>query len=921
MNGKKYRKIIITTVLFILGVIISKFNINLEGKIAEILQTIDNYSFLVAVFLIIGFLCSITYKRKGRYIKMLSELTLFAGAVVIAVRSLNGSIKLDLAIESLVNDGLLLSTVIGRIFLDKISKEDSENAQAESEIETKFGHKPIDKYVLLFDNRKSQCDLVAQIIENEKIISDGYSICISGEWGSGKTSFIEAVLDKLKSGNQKNEEKVPYSVIRINALELENINTLIEYYFKALKNILDEKGAYSGFKSEYKEMVNSFLKIASHDSIADYVTNKLYPQNDYRKSIEELDKLIKDVMKDERIIIVVDDIDRCSDKKVTETMFFVKEIATRSNCVSFFLVEYNKLKESKLIGEFGDGFLEKFFNRVVAINKADYTEILKRFHDPSFEGNIYKVLDYYNHSIESAKETLNHNLKSENYKSYEELLKEAEDDYKDIDSQLSNPRKLIKAHEHYKLLKGVVNEIKGNVNENDYSTYLKKIEYQKQLVLISLLYGFHPDLYTHFECEGIEKIIGNESDKYSIERMLYNEYGDFGTASYKDEKKNFIKLIVSEPNKIIDIANPYDSEFSEYTDYFDKGINLIDKGISFEQCIKVLFKNTGINGGEKYISKAFDLYKSTLSFDKALWALQSERLTYLHKPFIISDFYEYFCNKSCIIENKSYCQQIFKSSSYRILKELLHVFWEYNKLLQDDEKHNNQLSRIDRDINDCKSVKEGTDVVITYLGRVLGVDFKSNDIDGKMNELISNIEQKYSVEYEKLPIYKVIQEIHDRSKKAIKEINALINIEKYVFTELNNHSVNNSTIERLKDFKGKLVEDKRDKDKEDKDKKDKDKHNTVDPYWGIADEFVRFINKVVYSDDVIDDNILNELSSIIAEISKYNDDDAFEYCKFYKLLNERKEKRQKAVKELAVSNEKEEEKPELATLTAESDSK
>jgi len=950
MNGKKYRKIIITTVLFILGMIISKFNINLEGKIAEILQTIDNYSFLVAVFLIIGFLCSITYKRKGRYIKMLSELTLFAGAVVIAVRSFKGSIGMDFWSVCLFwsillgeyfasirkkcidtknctllrraffffqrRDNNKICKLLRKIFYFFNEKDIDRNGQIENT--SVINHKPIKKYNQLYGNRKSQCDLVAKIIENEKIISDGYSICISGEWGSGKTSFIEAVLDKLKSGNQ---EKVDYSVIRINALELENINTLIEYYFKALKNILDEKGAYSGFKSEYKEMVNSFLKIASHDSIADYVTNKLYPQNDYRKSIEELDKLIKDVMKDERIIIVVDDIDRCSDKKVTETMFFVKEIATRSNCVSFFLVEYNKLKESKLIGEFGDGFLEKFFNRVVAINKADYTEILKRFHDPSFEGNIYKVLDYYNHSIESAKETLNHNLKSENYKSYEELLKEAEDDYKDIDSQLSNPRKLIKAHEHYKLLKGVVNEIKGNVNENDYSTYLKKIEYQKQLVLISLLYGFHPDLYTHFECEGIEKIIGNESDKYSIERMLYNEYGDFGTASYKDEKKNFIKLIVSEPNKIIDIANPYDSEFSEYTDYFDKGINLIDKGISFEQCIKVLFKNTGINGGEKYISKAFDLYKSTLSFDKALWALQSERLTYLHKPFIISDFYEYFCNKSCIIENKSYCQQIFKSSSYRILKELLHVFWEYNKLLQDDEKHNNQLSRIDRDINDCKSVKEGTDVVITYLGRVLGVDFKSNDIDGKMNELISNIEQKYSVEYEKLPIYKVIQEIHDRSKKAIKEINALINIEKYVFTELNNHSVNNSTIERLKDFKGKLVEDKRDKDKEDKDKKDKDKHNTVDPYWGIADEFVRFINKVVYSDDVIDDNILNELSSIIAEISKYNDDDAFEYCKFYKLLNERKEKRQKAVKELAVSNEKEEEKPELATLTAESDSK
>ena len=194
MNGKKLRQIIITTTVFILGMIISKFDIKLEGKIAEILQTIDNYSFLIAIVLIIGFLCSITYKRKGRYVKMLCELTLFAGAVVIAVRSLNGSIKMDLEVESLLNDGLLLSTVIGRLGLDKKSKKDTENEKAESELETKFGHRPIDKYGLLFDNRKKQCELVVNIVKNKKIVSDGYSICISGEWGSGKTSFIEAVL-------------------------------------------------------------------------------------------------------------------------------------------------------------------------------------------------------------------------------------------------------------------------------------------------------------------------------------------------------------------------------------------------------------------------------------------------------------------------------------------------------------------------------------------------------------------------------------------------------------------------------------------------------------------------------------------------------------------------------------------------------
>ena len=902
MNGKKIRKIIITTALFFLGMIISRYDIELNGKIAEILQTIDNYSFLIAVFLIIGFLCSITYKSKGRYIKMLSELTLLAGVIVTAVRSFNGSIKLDSEIESLANDGLFLSTVIGRIFLDKKSKKDTENEQAESEIEMKFGHKPIDKYVLLFDNRKSQCDLVANIIKNKKIISDGYSICISGEWGSGKTSFIEALLDNLKSDNQKNEEKVPYSVIRINALELENINTLIEYYFKALKNILDEKGAYSGFKSEYKEMVNSFLKIASHDSIADYVTNKLYPQSDYRKSIEELDKLIKDVMKNERIIVVVDDIDRCSDKKATETMFFVKEIATRSNCVSFFLVEYNKLKESKIIKEFGDGFVEKFFNRVVAINKADYTEILKRFHDQDFEDNMYKVLDYYNHRIESAKVTLKNNTKSESYKSYEELLKEAEDDYKDIDSQLSNPRKLIKAHEHYKLLKGIVEELKENVNENEYIKYLKKIEYQKQLVLISLLYGFHPDLYTDFECESIDKIFRHGSDKCPIHKILYDEYGYFGKASFKDEKKDFIELIVSAPNKIIDIVNPYDSEFAEYTDYLDKDINLINKGISFERCIKVLYHNFGINGGEKYIDKAFDLYKSTLSFDDALCVFQLYKSSLISEHPFISSFYAHFCNENIKIESSSKCQELFSSTYQEILVNLLNAFTSYIFFLDDGQGRYDGLTMKTHEAYHCKAVEEGAVKVINEFGRILKITFISNDVIANMNKIIDCIDEKGKKEDEDFLNYDEIKVIRDTSLQAISEVESLMKIENYIFHKNIAFSDDrpSSIIEKAKRFREAFESD--------------------EGYSSMNDDFNNFITSLCNSDSEISDELLQVLDDTIKKTSKYNKYRAFKYRKFYMKLKKFKEERQNKAKELDISNENKE-SSELDVQTAEADSK
>ncbi len=907
MNGKKLRKIIITTVVFILGMIISRLDIKLEGKIAEILQTIDNYSFLIAVVLIIGFLCSITYKRKGRYIKMLSELTFFAGAVVIVVRSLNGSIKFDLEVETLVNDVLLLSTVMGRIFLDKKSKQDAEYEQAESEIEAKFGHKPIDKYVLLFDNRKNQCDLVAKIIKNEKIISDGYSICISGEWGSGKTSFIEAVLDKLKSDkykadNQKHEEKISYSVIRINALELENINTLIEYYFKALKNILDEKGAYLGFNSEYKEMVNSFLKIASHDSIANYVTNKLYPQSDYRKSINNLDNLIKGVMKNERIIIVVDDIDRCSDKKATETMFFVKEIATRSNCVSFFLVDYEKFKESKLIKEYGDGFLEKFFNRVVAINKADYTEILRRFHDPSFEGNIHKVLDYYNKKVNDAKLAMDTAKDTEVTR---KRLNDAENDLEKLKSQLRNPRKLIKAHEHYELLEGVVKEIKEkidkNENKDDYDIYLKNIEYQKQLVLISLLYGFHPDLYTHFECEGFKKILNIAPEKNVIRSALYDEWNRFGLGMFYDEKRKFAEYIVSASDKIEEIVNPYESEIEKYKAYLDRNNNLIKKGISFEKCISVLFQNTG-NGSGEYISKAFDLYISTLSFDDAFCVFQLYKSYFIREYPLISLFYKKFCNEKIKIESRSNCQQIFKGVYQEILINLLNSFSSYLYFLDDGQGRYDRLTMLIHEADYGKTVEDGAIKVLDNFGRVLDIKFKSNDVVKKMNEILSFIDEIGKKYDEEFLGYDEIKDIRNISLQAISEVESLMKIEKYLFTENKSISDDQSTsiIEKAKRFR-KAFE-------------------SEDGYSFKDDDFNKFITSLYNSEDEINDELLQILDETIKKTSAYDKYRAFNYRRLYMKLKKIKEERQNEVKELDIGNEQEKQ-PELTLQSSESDLK
>lgn len=875
MKGKTIRKIIITIIIFLLGITISKFDITLEGKIAELIKAIDSYSFLVAIALIICFLCSFTYKQKERYLIVMTEITLFVAAIIIAVRSLNGNIRLGLNLYSLSNYFLFLFTVGGWLILNCKNKNDTVKEQAQSVNEHKFGHKPIDNYFQLFENRKSQCNLVTNIIKNKSIIDNGYSICIAGEWGSGKTSFIEAVLDKLQ------KDKITYSEIRINALELENINTLIEYYFSSLRNILDEKGAYSGFKSEYKEMVNSFLKLASSESISNYFTNKLYTQTDYRNNIKELDKLIKDIMKKERIVIVVDDLDRCSDEKAIEVLFFTKEIATMSNCISFYLIDYDKFLQKAAIVAFGEGFLDKFFNRIVAINKADYNEILKKFDDVSFARNINKVTDYYAKRVSDAEKTLNDNIHSDNYKNYKNSYETAVADDEEFISLLSNPRKLIKVHEHYKLLNEVLDEIKicSTIPKETFDKYLIKINYQKQLVLISLLYGFNPDIYTYLECENVDKMLEIGSEYAVICNVLYNEWNYWGNENYKAEKKEFVELIISEPNKIIEIVNPYDSEFSEYTDYLDKGTNLKDKGISFEKCITVLYHNIGINGGEKYIPKAFELYSPQISLDDALYALQSYKSYYFRNYSVITFFYDCFCNEKCKIESLSNCQLIFKGSYQEILANLLNTFLSYIYFLDNAQGKYDGLGLFTQEVYHHETIEKCATTVIDEFGRVLEINFKSNNAINKMKEIIDHIDEKGGKMYGDFIKFDEIDKIRNISIKAINEIDSLKKIEDYLFHDIINPPISDNQpatiLKRLNHFKNNF--------------------NSAEGFNNTEKQFEELIISLGNGKVAISNDILELLDTIINMASKYNEYRAFKFRIFYLKLRKIKESNSKSL--------------------------
>lgn len=313
---------------------------------------------------------------------------------------------------------------------------------------------PIETYSAIYDTRKHQAEELIRLIEDADI--GKLSVCLSGNWGVGKTSFVNGVIDKIKSS-----EKYDYDVIRINALEIDSIDSLFKLFFDQIKSILVRRRTYVGIASEYEEFLSSAAGIVTNEKYGVFLKQRLFhSKNDYRASKSTLGELISDALGRDKVIVVIDDIERCSPDKAKEFIFFVKEVATMEKCISIFLVDKsiltstifnNKTEENEL-------FLDKFFNHIVNLECVPYEISLKQFEKENhvnlkhytigaisaYESYIKNESKY----TEKIREAQNKFSKlSADYKKKDELNKEIESLNKLVQKlrkNVENPRKMIK---------------------------------------------------------------------------------------------------------------------------------------------------------------------------------------------------------------------------------------------------------------------------------------------------------------------------------------------------------------------------------------------------------------------------------------------------------------------------------------------
>lgn len=264
-----------------------------------------------------------------------------------------------------------ISAILGIIFLKTSSRYFDVvykiKYQTPKEIRQLKNDYPIVKEEDLFATRKRQLNRFCKDLEETG--KDPFVFMISGEWGSGKTSFINVFKSKLSRAEFVNVEC---------SLSCD-LNGILSEISEQIQTIFIDNKMYLGKNNiinQYFEKLNEIINAAGYKSAAKFLKIiKLDEENIYEKRKEQINQELNAFYNQTKkvIYIIVDNMDRIIDEKM-KTMIFqvIYESVGLENCVILFMADYKKLMNKELDKE----FIEKYVNRKIELCNVGLDEII-----------------------------------------------------------------------------------------------------------------------------------------------------------------------------------------------------------------------------------------------------------------------------------------------------------------------------------------------------------------------------------------------------------------------------------------------------------------------------------------------------------------------------------------------------------------
>lgn len=453
-------------------------------------------------------------------------------------------------------------------------------------------YSPASNIKSLFDYHKNQAEDISNIII--KSSSEPFSVCISGGWGTGKTSVVNGVIEMLE---RKNPDA--YDFVYINALELDNKQAMIHYLFSQIKEKLKSRGVYVGIDSEIKDFISSAAGAITSTSIGDLIHKKFFCENDdYRFQKEKLEEVIHRAYGDGKLVVVVDDIERCDQEHARDYLFLIKEVATMKSCVSIFVTDYNMLNNlvsmEKIETESEKcDFSSKFFNYRIDLRTEPPENIFEFYDkyfntdDPAFQ-SIYKficisplswyrnVMDNMNLKIEKERANKDKHYYTEDQREeFDRKIKKLDEKLSLFYNYVQNPRNVAKFYNIFRNNIFVCDTLmRFLVDESETKKYIDSRNIGQLLYVLSFAEVFMPmeyqtlaergSKYAEFPLYGSNETVGKER-ALLIELMaglVYGEYSEYQkpNAYIKQDIRNFLEMFLENKRKVPELVNVFSSQ-------------------------------------------------------------------------------------------------------------------------------------------------------------------------------------------------------------------------------------------------------------------------------------------------------------------------------------------------------------------------
>ena len=531
------------------------------------------------------------------------------------------------------------------------------------EAETSGGlFEPVGTYNALFPLRRIQADELCRIIGSET--SGGISVCVTGPWGSGKTSLVRGACYKLRQ--DKN-----YEFIFLHALELDSLSSLFHYLFARIQEILKDRGAYVGPGSEYRRLIASAGGLITSTQLSSVLERKLFrAEEDYRSQRQRLEGLMEKVLQDDKLVIVVDDIERCEPGKAREFLYFVKEIATMKCCVSVFITDDSSLPLPEHIKN--KNFFDKFFNYRIVLCQLQILDMMKHYeHEMDLTFRLSEFhLDLPSTVYPQLKEQLREGAKSVQpaiafLRTIGRNQSECENEAKNrqaylyacldrLGEPLSYPRTILKFYKVYQGICERLGECYQSQSPGQVKEYFESLKLPALLFLLAYVEVCFPIEWEEIQRSGFRNYLNQiqedpgEPKRFLLEFMQNTLFRDephpFANAYQKNKQIRFLDTLLNSPEELPNIANGFTTQEQEWFDAIQKGNKHAIEANWYDMLRIVVEQYSKLDNGRVYLERLIQFAKEqvTLGHWKVDMLLQIFRQDNLNQLDSLN-------NKDCIV--------------------------------------------------------------------------------------------------------------------------------------------------------------------------------------------------------------------------------------------------------------------------------